>query len=77
MTEFFLEITSEEIPPRMQKRSIHDLERIFCQNLEKMNLPYKESQGYVTSRRMVLVVSGLPIRQNDICLLYTSPSPRD
>ena len=66
MTEFFLEITSEEIPPRMQKRSIHDLERIFCQNLEKMNLPYKESQGYVTSRRMVLVVSGLPIRQNDI-----------
>ena len=26
MIEFFLEIASEEIPPRMQKKSLHDLE---------------------------------------------------
>ena len=60
MIEFFLEIASEEIPPRMQKRSLHDLEEIFCKNLEKMNLSYERSKTYITSRRMALIISGLP-----------------
>ncbi|HAE75177.1 MAG TPA: glycine--tRNA ligase subunit beta, partial [Alphaproteobacteria bacterium] len=66
MIEFFLEIASEEIPPRMQKKSLHDLEEIFCKNLAKMNLSYEKSKTYITSRRMALIISGLPIRQQDV-----------
>jgi len=66
MIEFFLEIISEEIPPRMQKKSLYDLKEIFCKNLEKMNLSYEDSKSYITSRRMVLIISGLPLRQRDI-----------
>lgn len=66
MIEFFLEIASEEIPPRMQKKSLHDLEEIFCKNLAKMNLSYEKSKTYITSRRMALIISGLPIQQQDV-----------
>jgi len=38
MSEFLLEILSEEIPARMQKRAAEDLKRFVTDGLKKANL---------------------------------------
>jgi glycyl-tRNA synthetase beta chain len=66
MAEFLLEILSEEIPARMQKRAGDDLKRLVTDGLKKANLEFTSAQAYVTPRRLTLVIDGLPEKQPDI-----------
>lgn len=66
MPELLLELLSEEIPARMQKRATEDLKRLVCDGLKKAGLDFDSAQSYVTPRRLTLVVTGLPEKQPDI-----------
>ena len=66
MPELLLELLSEEIPARMQARAAADLKRIAAEELKAARLEFDDVRTFVTPRRLVLVVDGLPERQPDI-----------
>ncbi len=61
MTDFLLELRSEEIPARMQDKARDDLARLFSAELEKGGLNAAELITYATPRRLALVAKGLPL----------------
>ncbi|NBC34001.1 MAG: glycine--tRNA ligase subunit beta, partial [Alphaproteobacteria bacterium] len=65
MPEFLLEIFSEEIPARMQKRAAEDLERLILGGIEAAGLSRTAAEAHVTPRRLVVWVDGLPEAQPD------------
>ena len=60
MTDFLLELRSEEIPARMQARAREDLARLFAAELARAGLAATDTQTYATPRRLALVARGLP-----------------
>jgi len=63
MSEFLLELFSEEIPARFQKPAAEDLKRLFTEKLATQNLSYSAIEAHVTPRRLALMVDGLPLEQ--------------
>lgn len=61
MAELLLELLSEEIPARMQARAADDLKRLAGDGLKAAGLAFDRIETYVTPRRLVLVVDGIPI----------------
>ncbi|MEC9152429.1 MAG: glycine--tRNA ligase subunit beta [Pseudomonadota bacterium] len=66
MAELLLEILSEEIPSRMQKRAAEDLKRLVTEGLNKERMEFNGADTFTTPRRLVLVVDGLPLQQPDL-----------
>ena len=60
MTDFLLELRSEEIPARMQDRARDDLARLFAAELAKAGLTAGDTVTYATPRRLALIVRDLP-----------------
>ncbi|WP_066684994.1 glycine--tRNA ligase subunit beta [Sphingomonas sp. CCH18-H6] len=60
MTDFLLELLSEEIPARMQDRARADLEKLFAAELATAGLSASEIVTYATPRRLALIARGLP-----------------
>ncbi len=65
MPELLLELFSEEIPARMQRRAADDLRRLVTGGLVDAGLTYEGAQAHVTPRRLVLSVEGLGTRTPD------------
>ena len=61
MTDFLLELRSEEIPARMQDKARDDLARLFAAELAKAGLKAGEIVTYATPRRLALIAEGLPL----------------
>ncbi|WP_260597992.1 glycine--tRNA ligase subunit beta [Sphingomonas endolithica] len=60
MTDFLLELRSEETPARMQDKAREDLARLFAAELTKAGLSAPELVTYATPRRLVLIARDLP-----------------
>ena len=60
MTDFLLELLSEEIPARMQAKARTDLEKLFADQLAAAGLKAESLQTFSTPRRLVLIARGLP-----------------
>jgi glycyl-tRNA synthetase beta chain len=60
MTDFLLELRSEEIPARMQAKARDDLARLFAAELAKAGLSASETTTYATPRRLALIARDLP-----------------
>ena len=60
MSDFLLELLSEEIPARMQDKARADLVRLFAEQLDEAGLKAESVTTYATPRRLVLIASGLP-----------------
>jgi glycyl-tRNA synthetase beta chain len=60
VTDFLLELRSEEIPARMQDKAREDLARLFAAELAKAGLSAPELVTYATPRRLVLIARDLP-----------------
>ena len=60
MNEFLLEIFSEEIPARMQLRAAEDLKKLVADELTAQGLTFSVLNTFVTPRRLLAVVDGLP-----------------
>jgi glycyl-tRNA synthetase beta chain len=60
MTDFLLELRSEEIPARMQAKGKDDLARLFAEEIAKAGLKADAIETYATPRRLALIARGLP-----------------
>lgn len=60
MTDFLLELLSEEIPARMQAKARVDLERLFTAQLAEAGLKAGAITVYSTPRRLALIARDLP-----------------
>lgn len=65
MGELLLELLSEEIPARMQRRAIDDLTGLIRDKLAAAEVPGATLTGYVTPRRLTVIADGIPMRQPD------------
>lgn len=65
MSELLVELFSEEIPARMQKKASDDLLSLLTQKLKKAGLEYASATAHVTPRRLIAVIDGLPDKQPD------------
>jgi glycyl-tRNA synthetase beta chain len=61
MTDFLLELRSEEIPARMQDKARADLARLFGDELAKAGLKVEAVETYATPRRLALIARGIPL----------------
>jgi glycyl-tRNA synthetase beta chain len=61
MTDFLLELRSEEIPARMQLKAKEDLARLFNDALAKAGLVAASVETFATPRRLALIATGLPL----------------
>ncbi|MBL4646332.1 MAG: glycine--tRNA ligase subunit beta [Hyphomicrobiales bacterium] len=65
MPDLLLELFSEEIPARMQKRAGEDLQKLVTNALVDAGLTYDGAKAFVTPRRLALTVHGLTARSAD------------
>ncbi|MHA1539510.1 MAG: glycine--tRNA ligase subunit beta [Alphaproteobacteria bacterium] len=67
MTEFMIELFSEEIPARMQRPGIENFKNLLIKGLKEKGLPFDAETitSHVTPQRMIVAVSGLPLKQED------------
>jgi glycyl-tRNA synthetase beta chain len=60
VSDFLLELLSEEIPARMQAKAKADLARLFNEALAKAGLKADSVETFATPRRLALIAKGLP-----------------
>ena len=60
MPDLLLELFSEEIPARMQRRAADDLKSLVTNALVDAGLPYEGAKAFATPRRLALHVAGIP-----------------
>ena len=63
--ELLLELLSEEIPARMQRRAIDDLVGLVRDKLAAAEIPATSLRGYATPRRLAAIAEGIAQRQPD------------
>src|ERR1700742_2798378 len=66
MPELLLELFSEEIPARFQRRAAEDLKKAVTDALVGAGLVYEGAKAFVTPRRLALTVAGIPARSPDL-----------
>ena len=66
MSELLLELFSEEIPARMQKRAGEDLVRLVTDALKEAGVEGQNARAFATPRRLTLVIDGLPEKTPDV-----------
>jgi glycyl-tRNA synthetase beta chain len=66
MAELLLELFSEEIPARMQRKAADDLKSLLTDALVDAGLLYEGAQAHATPRRLVASVEGLPVQTRDV-----------
>jgi glycyl-tRNA synthetase beta chain len=66
MTDFLLELRSEEIPARMQIKAADDLARLFAEEIAKSDLKSSGIETLVTPRRLTLIARGLPVETESV-----------
>ena len=62
MPDLLLELRSEEIPARMQRRAAEDLKKLVTDALVERGFLYEGAKAFSTPRRLALHIAGLPAR---------------
>jgi len=60
VSDFLLELLSEELPARMQAKASADLARLFEAEIAKAGLKAEAIETFATPRRLALIARGLP-----------------
>ncbi|THF55707.1 glycine--tRNA ligase subunit beta [Ollibium composti] len=76
MPDLLLELRSEEIPARMQRKAAGDLKKMITDGLVDAGLTYEAAREYWTPRRLVLDVRGLTARSKDVRDEIKGPSTK-
>ncbi|WP_091517816.1 glycine--tRNA ligase subunit beta [Aerobium aerolatum] len=66
MPDLLLELRSEEIPARMQRKAAGDLKKMVTDGLVEAGLTYEAATEYWTPRRLTLDIRGLTARSKDV-----------
>ena len=76
MPDLLLELRSEEIPARMQRKAAGDLKKMVTDGLVEAGLTYEAAREYWTPRRLVLDLRGLTARSKDVHEERKGPSTK-
>lgn len=76
MPDLLLELRSEEIPARMQRKAAGDLRKLLTDGLVDAGLTYEGAQEYWTPRRLTLDIRGLTARSKDVHEEIKGPSTK-
>ena len=76
MPDLLLELRSEEIPARMQRKAAADLKKLVTDGLVEAGLLYEAAREYFTPRRLVLDIRGVSARSKDIHEERKGPSTK-
>ncbi len=74
MPDLLLELRSEEIPARMQRKAAGDLKKAVTDGLVEAGLTYEAATEYWTPRRLTLDIRGLSARSKDVREEIKGPS---
>jgi len=74
MADLLIELFSEEIPARMQKKASDDLKKMITDALKAASLTFDAAEAYATPRRLALNVTGIPEATADISEERRGPS---
>ncbi|MBP0617373.1 glycine--tRNA ligase subunit beta [Jiella mangrovi] len=66
MPDLLLELRSEEIPARMQRKAAGDLKKLVTDALVEAGLTYEGAREYWTPRRLTLDIRGVDARSRDV-----------
>ena len=66
MPDLLLELFSEEIPARMQRRAAEDLKKLITGGLVDAGLTYEGAREFATPRRLTLSITGLTANSPDL-----------
>lgn len=66
MPDLLLELRSEEIPARMQRKAAGDLKKLLTDALVEAGLTYEGAREYWTPRRLTVDIRGLNTRSADV-----------
>ncbi|MBN9029195.1 MAG: glycine--tRNA ligase subunit beta [Rhizobiales bacterium] len=66
MPDLLIELRSEEIPARMQRKAAGDLKKLVTDALVEAGLTYEGAREYWTPRRLTLDIRGLTARSADV-----------
>lgn len=66
MPDLLLELFSEEIPARMQRKAADDLKKLVTDALVERGLIYEGARAFATPRRLALHIAELPVRGRDV-----------
>ena len=66
MPDLLLELRSEEIPARMQRKAAGDLRKMVTDGLVEAGLTYEAAREYWTPRRLALDIRGVTARSRDV-----------
>lgn len=76
MPDLLIELRSEEIPARMQRKAAGDLRKSVTDALVDAGLTYEAAREYWTPRRLVLDIRGLTPRSADVHEEIKGPSTK-
>ncbi|MCO5731101.1 glycine--tRNA ligase subunit beta [Rhizobium sp. SSA_523] len=76
MPDLLLELRSEEIPARMQRKAAGDLKKLVTDALVERGLTYEGAREYWTPRRLTLDIRGLTARSADLKEEIKGPSTK-
>ncbi len=76
MPDLLLELRSEEIPARMQRKAAGDLRKMVTDGLVDAGLTYEAATEYWTPRRLTLDIRGLTARSKDVREERKGPSTK-
>jgi len=76
MPDLLLELRSEEIPARMQRKAAGDLKKMVTDGLVEAGLIYEAAREYWTPRRLALDIRGLTARSKDVQEEIKGPSTK-
>ncbi len=74
MPDLLLELRSEEIPARMQRKAAGDLKKLVADGLVEAGLTYEAACEYWTPRRLALDIRGITARSKDVAEEIKGPS---
>jgi glycyl-tRNA synthetase beta chain len=74
MPDLLLELFSEEIPARMQRKAAGDLKKLITDGLVNAGLTYEAATAHWTPRRLALDIRGLTVRAKDVREEIKGPS---
>lgn len=76
MPDLLIELRSEEIPARMQRKAAGDLRKAVTDALVNAGLTYEAAREYWTPRRLTLDLRGLTARSSDVHEEIKGPSTK-
>ncbi|KGF67669.1 glycyl-tRNA synthetase subunit beta [Hoeflea sp. BAL378] len=76
MPDLLIELRSEEIPARMQRKAAGDLRKSVTDALVDAGLTYEAAREYWTPRRLTLDIRGLTARSKDVREEIKGPSTK-